>query len=327
MKTAMQKYSNLIGLAGVLLVVIVVMSSLSPYFLTVAYMENAMRYFSEIGLIALGMTAVMLTGGIDLSVGAVLALAAVSLGVFCEMKLPPMLSVVLVLLIGAAAGLFNGLVITKIGIPPMIVTLATMYLYRGIALGISSGNSFSIAGSLYFIGAGSVLGIPLQFLVLLAAYIAVGLLFRRLTLGVKLTVIGFNEEVARFSGLRITWEKLKVYMLSGLFSAMAGVIFACRVTSAKSDYGTGYELDAITMTVLGGASMAGGRVSVLGTLIGTAIIELLRLGLTTINVQSEVQSIIIGAILIAAVSLNVLRNRKNIFGIFALWLRRSTPGH
>ncbi len=317
MKNWVQKDSNLLGLIGVLLIVVIVMSLLSPYFLTVSYMVNAMRYVSEIGLIALGMTAVMLTGGIDLSVGSVLALAAVSLGVFSQMGIPPAVSVVLVLLIGILAGFFNGLVITKVGIPAMIVTLATMYLYRGIALGISSGNAFPVSDRLYFLGEGTVLGIPVQFISLAAAYVVIGLLFRRFNLGIKLTVIGFNEEVARFSGLRITWEKIKVYIISGFFSALAGIIFACRVTSAKSDYGTGYELDAITMTVLGGASMAGGRVSVLGTLLGTIIIELLRLGMTTANVQSEVQSIIIGIILIAAVSLNVIRSKWPSFGLSA----------
>ncbi len=315
MKSFIQKYSNLLGLAGVLLVVVVIMSSLSPYFLTVPYMVNAMRFVSEIGLIALGMTVVMLTGGIDISVGAVLALAAVCLGLFNKIGIPPAVSVILVLLIGLAAGFFNGLVITKVGIPAMIVTLATMYLYRGIALGISSGNSFPINENIYFLGAGTVFGIPVQFVILTAAYLVIGLLFRRFNLGLKLTVIGFNEEAARFSGLHITGEKIKVYALSGLFSAMAGIIFACRVTSAKSDYGTGYELDAITMAVLGGASMAGGRVSVLGTLLGTVIIELLRLGMTTANVQSEVQSIIIGAILIAAVALNVIRSKRPSFGL------------
>lgn len=315
MKSFIQKYSNLLGLAGVLLVVVVIMSSLSPYFLTVPYMVNAMRFVSEIGLIALGMTVVMLTGGIDISVGAVLALAAVCLGLFNKIGISPAVSVILVLLIGLAAGFFNGLVITKVGIPAMIVTLATMYLYRGIALGISSGNSFPINENIYFLGAGTVFGIPVQFVILTAAYLVIGLLFRRFNLGLKLTVIGFNEEAARFSGLHITGEKIKVYALSGLFSAMAGIIFACRVTSAKSDYGTGYELDAITMAVLGGASMAGGRVSVLGTLLGTVIIELLRLGMTTANVQSEVQSIIIGAILIAAVALNVIRSKRPSFGL------------
>lgn len=315
MKSFIQKFSNLLGLAGVLIVVVVILSSLSPYFLTVPYMVNAMRFVSEIGLIALGMTVVMLTGGIDISVGAVLALAAVSLGLFNKMGISPVVSVILVLLIGLAAGFFNGLVITKVGIPAMIVTLATMYLYRGIALGISSGNSFPINENIYFLGAGTVFGIPVQFVILTAAYLVIGLLFRRFNFGLKLTVIGFNEEAARFSGLHITGEKIKVYALSGLFSAMAGIIFACRVTSAKSDYGTGYELDAITMTVLGGASMAGGRVSVLGTLLGTVIIELLRLGMTTANVQSEVQSIIIGAILIAAVALNVIRSKRPSFGL------------
>ncbi|WHH57274.1 ABC transporter permease [Petroclostridium sp. X23] len=309
------KHSHILALLFVLVVVIAAMSIITPYFFSVSYLVNATRFIAEVGFIALGMTLVILIGGIDLSVGSVVALSAVSLGMFLQSGMNEVMAVVMALVISILAGLANGLIVSKMKIPPIIVTLATMAVYRGIAIGMSSGHSFRISEKLFFIGQGYVLGLPVQFLLLIAALIFVMLLLHKTNLGLNLIAIGYNEEASKFSGLNINKEKITVYILSAFFSAVAGIIFASRVTSAKADFGTGYELDAITMSVLGGASLAGGKVSIVGTFLGATIVILLRLGLTTAVVPSEVQSILIGAILIGSVSINSIMAMRKKSGV------------
>ncbi len=293
-----------IMLVFVLLAVIFIMSMITPYFLSFAYIANALHFVAETGLIALGMALVILTGGIDLSVGSIVALSAVSLGMLTSMGVNVVLSILLVLGIGILAGTFNGLIVCKIKIPPIIVTLATMAAYRGIAIGITAGNAFRVPKSLYFIGQGSIFGIPISFIFFVVVMIIMSVLIHKTNMGISLIAIGYNSEAALFSGLQINKEKIRVYLLSGLFSAIVGIILACRVSSAKADYGTGYELDAITIAVFGGASLGGGKISILGTFLSTIIIVFLRVGLSTAIVPSEVQSILIGLILIFSVAIN-----------------------
>lgn len=296
--------NNFFILLIVLVIVMGVMSSMSDYFLTPLYLLNATRFISETSLIGLGMTLVILTGGIDLSVGSMMALSSVCLGLFCQAGIPSALAVLLSLMIGAIGGALNGYVVCKLKLPALIVTLATMGLFRGIALGISKGSAIPVPESLYFLGQGDIGPVPVQLVVTTLAYIIVAVFIYRTNFGVYLKSIGYNEEVAVFSGIRVMWNKVKAYILSGFFAALLGVLFTCRVSSAKADYGNNYEMDAITIAVFGGASLAGGKVSFAGSYIAAIIIVLIRLGLTTAAIQTEIQSVIIGLILILAVAFN-----------------------
>lgn len=296
--------SNYLVLLIVLIIVVVVMSNMSDYFLTAGYLLNATRFISETSLIGLGMTLVILTGGIDLSVGSMMALSSVCLGLFCQAGIPGYAAVLISLLVGVAGGALNGYVVCKLKLPALIVTLATMGLFRGIALGISKGSAIPVPQELYYLGQGDIGVLPVQLVVTTLAYIIIAVFIYKSNFGVYLKGIGYNEEVAVFSGIKVTWNKVKAYMLSGLFAALLGVMFTCRVSSAKADYGNNYEMDAITIAVFGGASLAGGKVSFAGSYIAAIIIVLIRLGLTTAAIQTEVQSIIIGLILILAVAFN-----------------------
>lgn len=305
--------NNFFILLVVLAIVMGVMSNLSDYFLTPLYLLNATRFISETSLIGLGMTLVILTGGIDLSVGSMMALSSVCLGLFCQIGIPSILAVVFSLLIGALGGMLNGYVVCKLKLPALIVTLATMELFRGIALGISGGSAIAIPENLYFLGQGDIGPLPVQLVVTTLAYIIVAVFIYKTNFGVYLKSIGYNEEVAVFSGIRVTWNKVKAYVLSGFFAALLGVLFTCRVSSAKADYGNNYEMDAITIAVFGGASLAGGKVSFAGAYIAAIIIVMIRLGLTTAAIQTEVQSVIIGLILILAVAFNnFVASRKTV---------------
>lgn len=305
-KDTVKKFTsnNFLILLIVLFIVIGVMSSLSPYFLTASYLLNATRFISETSLIGLGMTLVILIGGIDLSVGSMMALSSIALGMAIRAGVPAPIAIILCLAVGAIGGAVNGIVVCKLNIPALIVTLATMGVFRGIALGISGGSAIAVPESVYFIGQGNIGPFPVQLIVTTLAYVIVAVFIFKSNWGIKLRAIGFNEETALFSGINVMWNKVKVYMLSGVFAALLGVLFTCRVSSAKADYGSNYEMDAITIAVFGGATLAGGKVSFAGSYIAAIIIVLIRLGLTTAAIQTEIQSVIIGGILILAVAFN-----------------------
>jgi rhamnose transport system permease protein len=293
-------------LAVVLVIAVAVMATLSDTFLTVDNLLNATRFMTEIGLVALGMTLVMITGGIDLSVGAVIALTAVVVGLLIQAGIGAWPAAVIGLCVGALLGALNGFVITRVGLPPIIITLATLAIYRGVAYGISAARAFPIPDSLSVLGQGYLGPLPVQLPLFLAVAAGVWLVLARTTFGRTLYALGVNETAARFAGLRVDRVKLAAYAASGLLSAAAAVIFISRVSSAKANAGEGYELDAITIVVLGGGSVAGGRGGVIGTLLGLAIIGVTRNGLTQAYIPPEVQAILIGAVLVAAVVGNEL---------------------
>ena len=289
------------------------MSQLSPCFLQVSYLWTQSSFVAETSLIGLGMTLVILTGGIDLSVGSMLALAAVILGMAVNRGIHPVFAILLSLLVGAAGGFLNGFIVSKLHVAPLIVTLGTMGLFRGIAMGITGGHAQQLPKSMYFIGQGKIGPVPLQFFIAVLLYIIAMFILNQTKMGVNLKAIGFNEQGAMFSGINVNWEKIRVYMISGALAALMGIIYSCRVSSAKADYGAGYEMNAITIAVFGGAVLSGGKASILGSFIATVIIVLLRQGLTLIGMQSEIQSVIVGLILIFAVAFNnFVDNLKNL---------------
>ncbi len=290
----------------ILLAVVTALSQQSSAFLSPQNLLNQGRLLSEVGLVALPMTYIIITAGIDLSVGSILGLCAILLGVFWKgAGLPLGLVLVLVLVVGLLAGLFNGLFIVRVGVPPLIMTLATLALYRGLAQGISQARSVTGYPEWFFIfGQGSVAGLPTQLWLFILMALASAVVLRATTLGRTLYAIGNNPVGARFSGLPVERALLVVYAFSGLMAALSAIIFVSRVTTTRSDMGTGLELDAIAAVVLGGTSIFGGKGSILGTVIGLVLIQLLKNGLALMGVTSDATIIVIGVMLILAILVN-----------------------
>jgi rhamnose transport system permease protein len=297
----------IILIAGVFL-----LSLQSDAFLTPENLLNQGRLAAEVALIALPMTLIIITGGIDLSVGSIVGLSAICLGVaWQDWGLPLELAIVVALLIGTLCGLFNAFFITRVGLPPLITTLATLALFRGLAEGIAQARSvrgypewFYILGQEDFLG--SLTGVPNQLLVFVIAAVAIGAALAWTPFGRSLYAIGNNETGARFSGLPVSRNKLIIYTLSGFMSGLAAWVFVSRVSTTRSDYGTGFELTAITAVVVGGTSIFGGSGSILGTVLGLALIQLMRNGLALAGAKGDSTTIVVGVVLILAVLINTL---------------------
>jgi rhamnose transport system permease protein len=302
-------WSELVLLIG-LIVTFIIMSRLSPAFLTVSNLLEVSRFSAEIGFLALGMTLVIITGGIDLSVGSVIGLSGIVLGQLVLGGMNVWLAALLVLGLGVFCGTINGLAIANVGIPPLIVTLATLAVYRGFSLGLSQGNSYGQFPPAFFaLGQGYVFGLPTQLVILLATAVFCGILLSRHSLGRLIFALGNNATAARYAGLPVNAVIVIVYALSGALASIAGMICTARLSSARADAGTGFELD--TAVVLGGTAIMGGSGSILGTMLGLLLVGAIRNGLTLAFVPAEQQAIIIGTILLVAVLLNqFMRQRR-----------------
>lgn len=298
-------------LAVLLAIALFILAEQSDRFFTVANVLNQGRLMTEVGLIALAMTFVIITGGIDLSVGSILGLTAIVLGVFWQnlgIALP--FAMVLAVVVASAAGFVNGLIITRFGVPPLIATLATLALYRGLAEGISQARSVRGYPDWFFVlGQGEVLGVPTQLWILGACTIIAAFILGYTTFGRATYAIGANETAARFSGIAVDRTKLLIYTASGFVSGLAGVIFVSRVSTTRSDMGTGLELDVITAVVLGGTSIFGGRGTIAGTVIGLVLMQAMKNGLALSGVKGDGTIVVIGVVLILAILLSNLFSR------------------
>ena len=293
-------------LVGILILVVVVLSFKSDRFLTAANLLNQTRFLSEVALLTVPMTFIIILGGIDLSVGSMMALGAVLLGFSWQSFGFPLWAAVCVALCGGTlAGLLNGLVIVYLGVPPLIVTLATLAIYRGLSFGISESRSVNgFPDSFAFWGSGDIGGLPVQLYLLVGVLVVSALALARTPLGRCVYAIGNNETAARFAGLRVGRIKLIMYSFSGFMAAVAGFIFTSRVTSTRADAATGLELDVIAAVVFGGTSIFGGRGTILGTALGVVIIQLLKNGLQLAGLRGEATVILIGTVLILSILLN-----------------------
>ena len=306
----------LISQEGVLFVIMLVsvlfLATRTDKFLTVDNLLQQGRFMAEVGLIAIPMTYIIITGGIDLSVGSILGLTAIVLGwTWQELGFPLELAIVTGIVSGTVAGFVNGLFIVRVGVPPLIMTLATLALYRGLAEGISEARSARGYPEWFFqLGQGELLGIPTQLWLLIIAVIIFAVILARTRLGRALYAIGNNEVGARFSGLTVNRHLLFIYTFSGFMSAVAGYIFVSRVSTTRSDMGTGIELDVIAAVVLGGTSIFGGTGSIPGTIIGVVLIQLLKNGLVLTGVTSDATIVVIGSVLIFAILVNNFIQRK-----------------
>ena len=305
------RFSREVVLLGVLVAIMLVMAQLSPFFLTLGNLLDTSRYFVEIGLIALGMTLIIITAGIDLSVGAGLALVSVAVGFSFAAGLPLPLALVLGLLTGLGAGLFNGLFITRLDLHPLVVTLGTFALFRGLAYGLSDADAVSSYPAWFAYFGQAYLGpIPGQLILFVVAVIVVWIVLSRTSFGRYVYAIGSNEEAARFSGVPVWRVKLALYTGIGFLVALAAIIYTSRVSTARADSGLGLELDVIAAVVLGGASIYGGVGTIAGSVLGVLIIATLRNGLVLAGVPSTWQLFLLGILVISAVFLNEFFRKK-----------------
>jgi rhamnose transport system permease protein len=275
----------------------------SPRFLSLDNALEIVRASTDIGLVALGMTIVMTTGGIDLSVGAVMGLSAVAFGDVHARGAPAGVAALAAIAIGAIAGLLNGAILVRARVPALVVTLATMALVRGIAEGWTHGYAVytGFPAGFLALGQGRILGlVPAQLVVLALAVAGAWMLLERAAFGRKLIAIGFSTEGARHAGVRVERTLVIAYVLSGIAAALASVLYVARLGQAKADAGTGYELYAITIVALGGTPITGGRGSVGGTVLALAAIGILQNGLLLAGEGSEAAAILLGILLLAA---------------------------
>lgn len=302
-------------LAVLVLAEVVYFAAKGTNFLTVGNGFEIARASVEIGLLALALTGVILTGGIDLSVGSLLGLSAVVMG-FCarELSWPMPLAALAGVGVGLAGGGLNALLVARLGIPPLIVTLGTLSLFRGLAEGWTGGvrNYTDFPSGFLFLGQGRLpSGVPAQLPLLVLAAVFFWLLLHRTGVGRGLRAIGFSPEGARYAGIPVDRRLVLVYLLSGLMAGLSALVYAARLGQAKADAGTGYELFAITAVVLGGTSIFGGRGTVHGTLLGLAAVALLQNGLRLADLPAELAGILTGVLLIAAIGLNRLVSERS----------------
>ncbi|UCF63337.1 MAG: ribose ABC transporter permease [bacterium] len=305
-------YGRQFGTALGLVFLCIILWILTPYFLTFSNILNILEQSSINAIIAVGMTFVIITAGIDLSVGSILAFSGVVLAATLKAGVPLPLALAAGLAVGSLCGLVNGFLVSLGKLPPFIVTLGMMSIARGGALLFTSGRPISgFADGFRWLATGKFIFIPMPFVVMLLIYIVAHLLLTRTKFGRYTYAIGGNEEATRLSGVNVRFHKTMVYLLSGLTSAFAAVLLTARLNSAQPIAGIMYELDAIAATVIGGTSLMGGEGTLGGTLIGALIMGVLRNGLNILGVSSFLQQIIIGSVIILAVLFDILIKKKS----------------
>jgi ribose/xylose/arabinose/galactoside ABC-type transport system permease subunit len=296
---------GLVALCGVLWI-------LTPYFLTTANLLNIAEQTSLNAIVAVGMTFVILSGGIDLSVGSLVALAGVALGAALQAHQPVVVAVLVTLAVGLGCGVANGALISWGRLPPFIVTLGTMSIARGAALVATEGRPISgFDAPFRMLATGRVGFVPAPVVVTAIVYVVAAFVLARTTFGRYVYAIGGNEEATRLSGVAVRFHKTMIYGVCGLTSAIAAVVLTARLNSAQPIAGMMYELDAIAATVIGGTSLLGGEGTLGGTLVGALIMGVLRNGLNLLGVSSFLQQIVIGAVIVVAVLLDTTLKRKH----------------
>jgi ribose transport system permease protein len=305
---------------GALILLFIVFSIASPYFLTFDNIIGILLATAVNGVLALGVTFVIITAGIDLSVGTVMTFSAVMTGVFItNLHLPVPIGILGGVLAGTLAGFVNGNVISRMKIPPFIATLGMFYIAKGLSLVISELKPiyFNDTPAFREMTMGSALGniipgfpVPNAVFIMFGAAFIAHLILSRTILGRYTFALGSNEEATRLSGVNVASWKTAVYTLGGMFAGVGGVLMASRLNSAQPALGSGYELDAIAAVVIGGTSLSGGEGSILGTIIGAFLISTLTNGLRILSVPQEWQMVVTGTIVILAVFLDILRRRR-----------------
>ncbi|MBY0758632.1 ABC transporter permease [Sellimonas caecigallum] len=292
-----------------LVLLVIVIGVISPEFRTVGNFLSLLRQSSINGLIAFGMTAVILTGGIDLSVGSVLALSTALCAGLIANGMPVGAAMLLALVIGTGLGLISGILVTKGRLQPFIATLVTMTVYRGLTMIYMDGKPISNLGdsfTLKVVGKGNFYHIPIPVILFILIFVLFMFILEKTTFGRRVYATGSNAQAARLAGVNIQRTKMAVYAISGAMAALSGLILLSRLGSAQPNLGDGYELDAIASVALGGTSMNGGRGRIWGTFVGVLIIAVLNNGLNILGVSSYYQDVVKGIVILIA----VLSDRK-----------------
>jgi ribose transport system permease protein len=299
------------GILFVLIALCVILSIVAPRFLTLRNVTNVVRQFSVIAIMSVGMTYVIITAGIDLSVGSIIALSGCMTAWFLVEGYPIWLSVLIGLALGALTGIVNGLLIVKVRLAPFIATLGTMGIARGVVLALTMGYPIQpFPEAFEVIGRGYLGPIPIPVVIMTVVVIAGHIFLGRTTIGRYIYYVGSNPTAARLSGLNVGRILILVYTVAGFLSGLAAVVLVSRLTSAQSNMGTGWELDAIAAVVIGGTSLAGGEGSVLGSLIGAALMGVINNALILLGVNVYWQSVVIGIVIVLAVALDAWRQSR-----------------
>ncbi|NCD04762.1 MAG: ABC transporter permease [Spirochaetia bacterium] len=302
------------GIIMSLIVLCIVITILAPRFITIANLKNVLSQATVNAIIAIGEFLAILTAGIDLSIGSILAFSIMMLGIFAvNLQLNPILAMLLALAVGTLFGFFNGFLLTKFKLPhPFISTIGTKMIGAGLALAVTNAMPISgFAPSIQFIGSKSFGILPVSVLLVVIVYTCMYFFMNRTATGRYIYAVGGNKEATRLSGINVNKVLLIVYSLSGFFAALAGIVLVGRVNAAYPLAGKDYETDAIASVIIGGASFAGGVGQIQNTIIGVLIIAVLRNGLNLLNVDSAYQTVAIGVVIILAVYLDVLRNQSS----------------
>lgn len=313
----MKKKINLTNMTSVIALVILclVLSIAEPAFRSFGNLINIFQQVTVIAVIALGVNMVIFTGGIDISVGSVVAFTGIVMGkIIVEGDMPPIVGVLAALIIGLLCGTFNGVMIAKFKLQPMIATLAMMSMARGAALTLADGQTITgYSEGFRWIGVGVIPGtqIPVQIVFMIIFYLIAFYIMRYRKFGRYIYSIGGNEEATRLSGINTVRYKIMAYAISGFCAAIASVILVAKLNSAQSTAGLDYEMDAIASCVIGGSSLLGGFGSVWGTFVGAIIMIVIRNGLNLLNVSSNLQKLVIGVVILLAVLADSLRHKKD----------------
>ena len=304
MKNTMKYMSELTTVIA-LIILMAVITIINSNFLTANNLLNLLLQVTSNALIAFGMTFVILTGGIDLSVGSILALSSALTAGLLGSGMPVTLAILISLILGCILGMMNGLLISYGKLAPFIVTLATMTIFRGSTLVYTNGNPITKGLSdtflFQFLGQGYIVGIPFPVIIMFIVFIVLYVLLHKTAFGKSVYAIGGNEKAAYISGVKLNKVKIIIYSISGIMASISGLIITSRLSSAQPTAGASYEMDAIAAVVLGGTSLSGGKGRILGTLIGALIIGVLNNGLNIIGVSAFWQQVVKGVVILIAV--------------------------
>ena len=304
MKNTMKYMSELTTVIA-LIILMAVITIINSNFLTANNLLNLLLQVTSNALIAFGMTFVILTGGIDLSVGSILALSSALTAGLLGSGMPVTLAILISLILGCILGMMNGLLISYGKLAPFIVTLATMTIFRGATLVYTNGNPITKGLSdtflFQFLGQGYIVGIPFPVIIMFIVFIVLYVLLHKTAFGKSMYAIGGNEKAAYISGVKLNKVKIIIYSISGIMASISGLIITSRLSSAQPTAGASYEMDAIAAVVLGGTSLSGGKGRILGTLIGALIIGVLNNGLNIIGVSAFWQQVVKGVVILIAV--------------------------
>lgn len=312
-KQSKNSINNLFDRVGVLIalvILVVVMSIFAPNFLTTSNIFGVLQQVAVIGIISVGMTFVILLGGIDLSVGSTVAFTGLVIGLAMRAGIPVIISLLIGVAIGAVIGCLNGFLIAKAKLQPFVATLGTMTMVRGLAYTITNGQPVYQLPDFFKNMAGFIGPIPKPVIVMILAFMLGVYVLKYTKFGRYMFAIGGNKVASKLSGINVTKYEILVYVTSGVCCAVAAILLTARMGSAVATAADGYELDAIAAVAIGGTSMTGGRGSIVGTLIGVLIIGVIANGLNLLNVQQGPQRFVKGAIIIFAVMLEVVKKKK-----------------